>query len=50
MLGELGGNFCVFIVNSRGGSAGLASGAASTGTSRAGRLRIDGSNTGLGSM
>ena len=50
MLGELGDSWCVLVVNSRGGGAGLSAGAASTGTGRAGRLRIDGSNTGLGSM
>ena len=50
MLGELGDNCCVLIVNSRGGDAGLSAGTASTGTGRAGRLRIDGTNTGLGSM
>ena len=47
---ELGDNCCVLIINSRGGAAGLSAGTGSTGTGRAGRLRIDGSNTGLGSM
>ena len=38
------------VVNSRGGAAGFSARAGSTGTGRAGRLRIDGSNTGLGSI
>ena len=50
MLGELGDSWCEPVVDSREGAAGLSAGAASTGTSRAGRLRIDGSNTAFGSI
>ncbi len=46
MLGELRDSWRWLVVNSRAGAAG----AGSTGTGREGRLRIDGSNTGLGSM